>query len=123
MAGNANFGRPTCSTINVQLLIAFFASVLRWKGFCCKRLDTGPPGQATGTPRSGAGVGVCMLRGVLCALLTFPGGPMCCIDIPGGSKNPEIMEMLGLGPSHNKTKILIDQKCSKSFPGASKPII
>ena len=26
-----------------------------------------------------------------------------------GVKNPEIMEMLGFGPSHNKTKILLDQ--------------
>ena len=26
-----------------------------------------------------------------------------------GSKNPEIMEMLGFGPSHNKTEILLDQ--------------
>ena len=26
-----------------------------------------------------------------------------------GLKNPEIMEMLGFGPSHNKTKILLDQ--------------
>ena len=26
-----------------------------------------------------------------------------------GSKIPEIMEMLGFGPSHNKTEILLDQ--------------
>ena len=26
-----------------------------------------------------------------------------------GFKKPEIMEMLGLGPSHNKTEILLDQ--------------
>ena len=32
---------------------------------------------------------------------------------PPGLKNPEIMEMLGSGPSHNKTKILLDQNWSK----------
>ena len=26
-----------------------------------------------------------------------------------GSKNPEIMDMLGFGPSDNKTEILLDQ--------------
>ena len=26
-----------------------------------------------------------------------------------GFTNPEIMEMLGFGPSHNKTEILLDQ--------------
>ena len=26
-----------------------------------------------------------------------------------GVKNPEIMEMLGFGPPHNKTEILLDQ--------------
>ena len=40
-----------------------------------------------------------------------------------GFKNPEIMNMLGFGPSHNKTDILLDQNWSKEFPGASKPII
>ena len=28
---------------------------------------------------------------------------------PPGVKNPEIMEMLGFGPSHNKTEILLNQ--------------
>ena len=55
-----------------------------------------------GPPRSGAGAGVGMLggagadmrgwpyvlyrhsQGALCALLTFPGGPMCLIDTPRG---------------------------------------
>ena len=43
-----------------------------------------PPTQATSPPRSGAGVGVGMLRGAVCALLTFPGDPICFIDIPSG---------------------------------------
>ena len=30
-----------------------------------------------------------------------------------GLKNPEFMEMLGFGPSHNKTKILLDQNWSE----------
>ena len=48
--------------------------------------------QATGPPRSGAGVGVGMLRGdgadtpreALYALLTLLEGPLCFIDTPGG---------------------------------------
>ena len=28
---------------------------------------------------------------------------------PPGVKHPEFIEMLGFGPSHNKTKILLDQ--------------
>ena len=30
-----------------------------------------------------------------------------------GLKNPKIMEMLGFGPSHNNTNILLDQNWSK----------
>ena len=40
-----------------------------------------------------------------------------------GVKNPEIMDMLGFGPSHNKTEILLDQNEAEYFPGAFKPII
>ena len=40
-----------------------------------------------------------------------------------GLTNTEIMEMLGFGPSHNKTNILLDQSWSEEFPGAFKPII
>ena len=32
-----------------------------------------------------------------------------------GLKNPEIMEMLGLGPSHNTIEILLDQNEADSF--------
>ena len=32
---------------------------------------------------------------------------------PPGVKNPEIIEMLGFGPSHNKTKISLDQNRSE----------
>ena len=32
-----------------------------------------------------------------------------------GSQNPEIMEMLGFGLSHNKTKTLLDQIIPRSF--------
>ena len=31
------------------------------------------------------------------------------IRVRPGHKNPEIMKMFGFGPSHNKTKILLDQ--------------
>ena len=33
------------------------------------------------------------------------------------------MEMLGVGPSHDKTEILLVQNWSEQFPGASKLII
>ena len=41
---------------------------------------------------------------------------------PGG-QNPEIMKMLGFGPSHYKTEVLLDQNRSEEFPGAFEPII
>ena len=40
-----------------------------------------------------------------------------------GVTNPEILEMLGFGPSHNKIKILLNQNWSKSSPEAFQPII
>ena len=43
----------------------------------------------------------------------FPNNLMCFIDTPGRPKNPESMEMLSLGSSHNKTKQKLDQHCSK----------
>ena len=40
-----------------------------------------------------------------------------------GPKNPEIMEMLGLGLSNNKIETLLDQNGAEQFPGAFKAII
>ena len=39
-----------------------------------------------------------------------------------GLKNPEIMEMLGFGPSHDKIEIFLDHNEAEYFPGAFKPI-
>ena len=39
------------------------------------------------------------------------------------SKNQEIMEFGGFGPSHNKIEILLDRNGSEYSPGAFKPII
>ena len=57
-------------------------------------IDMGPLTQATGPPRSGAGVGVGILRGPMCFTDTpggpyvldwhSRGGPMCFIDTPVG---------------------------------------
>ena len=33
-----------------------------------------------------------------------------------GLTNPEIMEMLGFGPSHNKAEMLLDQKLIRIIP-------
>ena len=40
-----------------------------------------------------------------------------------GSNNPEIMECVGFGPSHNKTEIVWDQNEAEKFPGAFQLII
>ena len=40
-----------------------------------------------------------------------------------GLKNPEIMEFWGFGPSHEKTKIRLDQNEAEQSPRAFKPII
>ena len=42
-------------------------------------------------------------------LLKYFGTFKCINKGPQGFKNPKIMEMLGFGPSHNKTKMLLDQ--------------
>ena len=46
---------------------------LNHSGIILGRRDTGPPRHAMGPPRSGAGVGVVMLRGAAIPLLDFLG--------------------------------------------------
>ena len=38
------------------------------------------------------------------------------------SNNQEIIEVWGVGPSHNKIEKLLDQNWWEQFPGAFKPI-
>ena len=45
------------------------------------------------------------------------------VRVPKGPKNPEIMQMLGFGPSDNKIEKLLDQNWPDEFRGAFELVI